>query len=372
MQGLLVVPADHGRQRGDARGVARRDARPVAAAHRSWRWSPSRVAAGRGPAPAHQVFPATLGRAAARRRGRRRRRRSRHRRAGGEGLRPGGPRARPTSPTPPSDLYRSRVRDGPAAGALHARPAGHPGARPGRRSSPSAAGWPSTATSRSARSSPSPPTWCSSSRRCACSPALLAVGQQARAGAERILDLLDSNPLVAEKPDAARRCRAGRAARSCFDDVRFGYLRSEPVLDGFSLRVAPGETRRARRARRVRASRRSPCCSRASTTCRRARSRIDGIDVRDVTLDSLRRQVGVVFEESFLFSDTVRANIAYGRPDATDAEVEAAAAGRRGPRLHHRAARRLRHRVGERGLTLSGGQRQRVALARALLTDPRS
>src|SRR5581483_7825248 len=98
---------------------------------------------------------------------------------------------------------------------------------------------------------------------------------------------------------------------------------------------------------------------------------IDGIDMRDVTFDSLRRQVGVVFEESFLFSDTVRANIAYGRPDVTDAEVEAAARAAEAHEFIMALPDGYDTVVGERGLTLSGGQRQRVALARAILTDPR-
>ena len=92
---------------------------------------------------------------------------------------------------------------------------------------------------------------------------------------------------------------------------------------------------------------------------------VDGHDVRDVSLRSLRRQVGVVFEESFLFSDTVRANIAYGRPEATDAEVEAAARAAEAHEFIERLPRGYDTVVGERGLTLSGGQRQRIALARA-------
>jgi ATP-binding cassette subfamily B protein len=98
---------------------------------------------------------------------------------------------------------------------------------------------------------------------------------------------------------------------------------------------------------------------------------IDGVDVADVTLDSLRSQIGVVFEESFLFSDSVRANIAYGRPDATDAEVEAAARAAEAHTFITALPDGYDTVVGERGLTLSGGQRQRVALARALITDPR-
>ena len=98
---------------------------------------------------------------------------------------------------------------------------------------------------------------------------------------------------------------------------------------------------------------------------------VDGHDVRDVTLRSLRRQVGVVFEDSFLFSDSVRANIAYGRPDATDAEVEAAARTAQAHDFIEELPRGYDTAIGERGLTLSGGQRQRIALARAILYDPR-
>jgi ATP-binding cassette subfamily B protein len=198
--------------------------------------------------------------------------------------------------------------------------------------------------------------------------ALLAVGQQARAGAERLLDLLDANPLVVEKPGAPDLEVTGGEVR--FDDVRFGYTRDEPVLDGFSLHLAPGE-----RVALVGTS-----GSGKSTIAlllprfydvAAGRVAVDGVDVRDVTLDSLRRQVGVVFEEPFLFSDSVRANIAYGRPDATDAEVRAAAAAAEADGFISALPEGYDTVVGERGLTLSGGQRQRVALARALLTDPR-
>ncbi len=98
---------------------------------------------------------------------------------------------------------------------------------------------------------------------------------------------------------------------------------------------------------------------------------VDGYDVRGVALASLRRQVGVVFEESFLFSDTIRANIAYGRSDATDEEIVAAAKAAQAHGFIEELPDGYATLVGERGLTLSGGQRQRVALARALLYDPR-
>ena len=194
------------------------------------------------------------------------------------------------------------------------------------------------------------------------------VAQQARAGAERIFDVLDSNPDVVEKP-AAHPLPPVQGGIE-LDDVTFGYLRSEPVLRHFSLTVAPGET----------VALVGPSGSGKSTVAllvprfyevTEGAVRVDGVDVRDVTLDSLRRQVGVVFEETFLFSDTVRANIAYGRPDATDEEVEAAARAAEAHGFIAALPGGYATRLGEGGLTLSGGQRQRVALARALLTDPK-
>src|SRR4029079_14377765 len=151
---------------------------------------------------------------------------------------------------------------------------------------------------------------------------IVAIGQQARAGVERIMELLDSNPLVVEQPDAADMPRATGDVR--FDGVRFGYLRSEPVLDDFTLHVAPGETIALVGASGSGKSTVSLLLPRFYDVQARTVT-IDGVDVSTVSLDSLRRQIGVVFEESFLFSDSVRSNIAYGRPDATDEEIEAAA-----------------------------------------------
>jgi len=196
---------------------------------------------------------------------------------------------------------------------------------------------------------------------------LVAVGQQARAGAERIFELLDSNPLVTESHDAKPLPTV--RGQIDFDDVSFGYMRSEPVLNGFTLHVQPGEVVALVGASGSGKSTVSLLLPRFYDV-QDGTVRIDGTDVRDVTLDSLRRQIGVVFEESFLFSDSVRNNIAFGVPDATFDDVIAAAQAAEAHEFILALPDGYDTVVGERGLTLSGGQRQRVALARALLTDP--
>ena len=197
---------------------------------------------------------------------------------------------------------------------------------------------------------------------------MVAVAQQARAGTERIFELLDSNPLVAEKPDAAPLVVS--TAEITFDGVTYGYLRSEPVLDDFSLHVAPGETVALVGASGSGKSTVSLLLPRfydvqSGSIC------IDGVDIRDVTLESIRAEIGIVFEDAFLFSDTVRSNIAYGRPDASDEAVQRAATVAGAHAFIMDLPDGYDTVVGERGLTLSGGQRQRISIARAVLTDPR-
>ncbi|MEU5851863.1 ABC transporter ATP-binding protein [Saccharopolyspora shandongensis] len=199
--------------------------------------------------------------------------------------------------------------------------------------------------------------------------------QLARAGVERIHELIDSQPEVQEKPEAATLPNGPLEVR--LDDVSFGYTRDQPVLRDASLRVRPGET----------VALVGPAGSGKSTVSLllprfydvhagsiRIGPAEDGDashDIRDLRLDSLRAAVGVVFEEAFLFSDTIRGNIAYGRPDASEADVIAAAKAAEAHEFITSLPDGYDTTVGERGLTLSGGQRQRVALARALLSNPR-
>ncbi|HEY3240658.1 MAG TPA: ABC transporter ATP-binding protein, partial [Acidimicrobiia bacterium] len=197
---------------------------------------------------------------------------------------------------------------------------------------------------------------------------VLAAGQMARAGAVRILELLDSAPEVTERPDALP---VGEVTGDvAFTDVRFSYSSSQPLFDGFSLRIHPGE----------RVALVGPSGSGKSTVALLlprfydvdgGAVSLDGVNVADLRLDELRRSIGVVFEDAFLFSASIRDNIAYGRPDATDEQVRAAAAAAEADEFIEVLPLGYDTVVGERGLTLSGGQRQRITLARALLTDPK-
>ncbi|MFL6143643.1 MAG: ABC transporter ATP-binding protein [Labedaea sp.] len=197
---------------------------------------------------------------------------------------------------------------------------------------------------------------------------LLVNAQLARAGVERVYELIDSQPDVVDAPDAVD-VPAG-PVEVTLHDVTFGYTRSEPVLDGVSLSVAPGETLALVGTAGSGKSTVSLLLPRFYDVHAGA-VRIGGVDIRTLRRGSLRRTLGVVFEEAFLFSDTVRANIAYGRTDATDAEVLAAARAAQVDEFVVDLPDGYDTMVGERGLTLSGGQRQRVALARALLSNPR-
>ena len=170
--------------------------------------------------------------------------------------------------------------------------------------------------------------------------AILTVGQLARAGAERIYDLLDSTPVVQDAPDAFDLVVPHGEVR--FDHVTFGYTSTEPVLRDFDLTVAAGETVALVGSSGSGKSTVALMLPRFYDVHSGAIS-IDGVDVRDVHLDSLRGNIGVVFEDSFLFSDTLTANIGFGRPDATQRGDRDRRARGRGARVHPPTAQRLRH-----------------------------
>jgi ATP-binding cassette, subfamily B, bacterial MsbA len=198
---------------------------------------------------------------------------------------------------------------------------------------------------------------------------LYAQFQSALGATERLFELLDTMPDIADKPEATTLpLVTGRVA---FEQVDFDYTTTIPILKQVSFVAEPGQV----------IALVGPSGAGKSTLVNliprfydvgNGRLLIDDCDVRDVTVKSLRQQIGIVPQETILFSDTVLANIRYGKLEATQAEIEAAA---QAANAHEFISNDLpegyQTMVGERGVKLSGGQRQRVAIARAILKDPR-
>ena len=191
--------------------------------------------------------------------------------------------------------------------------------------------------------------------------------QQGFTGAERLFELMDAKPTVFEKPGASVLPEFSREIR--LKELNFSYRPDRPVLRGIDLTIKKGEI----------IALVGPSGS-GKTTLAALLLRFydpvsgsiafDGVDARDVTFFSLRRQMGLVTQDTILFNDTVRLNLAYGKADATEAEIVAAAQAANAWEFIERLPKKLDTIVGERGVLLSGGQKQRLAIARAILKNP--
>jgi ATP-binding cassette subfamily B protein len=192
--------------------------------------------------------------------------------------------------------------------------------------------------------------------------------QRATASGERIFEIMDEPEEISDRPDAGEMPPGEGRVR--YEHVSFGYAPGRLVLEDIDLELEPGRTVA------LIGHTGSGKTTLASLVPRfydstEGRITIDGIDVRDVKLQSLRREIGIVSQDPFLFSATVRENIAFGRSDATDEEIVRAATLAQAHEFIDELPDGYDTIIGERGITLSGGQRQRLAIARALIMEPR-
>jgi ATP-binding cassette subfamily B protein/subfamily B ATP-binding cassette protein MsbA len=194
------------------------------------------------------------------------------------------------------------------------------------------------------------------------------MAQSAFAASERVFELIDTEPDIRDASDATR--LPDLAGKITFESVTFGYDPHNPVLSDINLETDPGQTvavvgpTGAGKSTLVNLIPRFYEVTEGSV-------KLDGLDVREVTQQSIRSQMGMVLQEPFLFSGTVINNIRYGRLDATDAEVIAAAKAANAHDFIERLPEKYETEVGERGSLLSQGQRQLLSIARAILADPR-
>jgi ATP-binding cassette subfamily B multidrug efflux pump len=192
--------------------------------------------------------------------------------------------------------------------------------------------------------------------------------QNAIAGGERIFNIIDENPAVVDKPAAKEMTEIQGKVE--FNEVSHEYEAGVPVLNKVSFSAEPGQTiaivgpTGAGKTTIINLLPRFYDVTHGSV-------KIDGIDVRDVTAESLRRQIGIVLQDTFLFSTTVMENVRFGKPDATDEEVMAAIKLANADSFIERLPQKYQTVLGERGSGLSQGQRQLLSIARAALADPR-
>jgi ATP-binding cassette subfamily B protein len=191
--------------------------------------------------------------------------------------------------------------------------------------------------------------------------------QQAMAGAERVSELLDEESDVIERPDAVDLPGRARGAL-CLDGVEFRYAVGDPVLEEIALDIAPGTVVALVGPTGVGKTTLAMLIPRFYDVCTGAIT-LDGYDIRDLTLRSLRRQISIVLQDVFLFHGTVRDNIVFGDQDATEEEMIEAARVANAHEFIVQLPDGYDTMIGERGVKLSGGQRQRLAIARAVLKD---
>jgi len=192
--------------------------------------------------------------------------------------------------------------------------------------------------------------------------------QRAAAAAARITEVLEQRPGVMERP-RPKRLDEHAPVDLRFSSVRFGYEPERPVLDGFDLHVPAGTSVALVGGTGSGKTTVAALLARFYDV-QEGSVEVGGIDVRELRVDDLRHAVGIVFEDTFLFSDSVRANIGFARPDAPSEEILRAASLAGAHEFVERLPEGYETPLGERGLSLSGGQRQRVAIARAILADP--